>query len=57
VHDKVQVVVMDLKNLCSMPNVMSAIDGTYIYIPKSEVGFLKDYYYHKIGVTTLWLNL
>jgi hypothetical protein len=40
-----------------MPDVMSAIDGTYIYIPKSEVGFLKDYYYHKIGVTTLWLNL
>ncbi len=56
-RDKVQVVMMGFKNLCSMPDVMSAIDGTYIYIPKSEVGFLKDYYYHKIGVTTLWLNL
>jgi len=57
VRDKVQVVMMGLKKICSMPDVMNAIDGTYIYIPKSEVGFLKDYYYHKIGVTTLWLNL
>jgi hypothetical protein len=33
---------MGLKNLCGMPSVMGAIDGTHICIAKLVGGFLKD---------------
>jgi len=41
--DKMQ----SIKNLCGMPSVMGAIDGTHICIAKPIGVFLKDYYYHK----------
>ncbi len=45
--DKMQSIMMGFKNLCGMPNVMGAIDGTHICIAKPIGVFLEDYYYHK----------
>ncbi len=45
--DKMQSITMGFKNLCGMPSVMGAIDGTYICIAKPIGVFLEDYYYHK----------
>ncbi len=45
--DKMQPIVMGFKNLCGMPNVMGAIDGTHICIAKPIGVLFENYYYHK----------
>lgn len=45
--NKMQTIMLDFKNLCKMPSIMGAINGTHISIAKPISVFLKDYYYHK----------
>jgi hypothetical protein len=45
--DLMQIVMLDFKNWCKMPNIMGAMDGTHINIAKLPNLFLNDYYYHK----------
>jgi hypothetical protein len=45
--DKMQIVMLDLKNWCKMPNIMGDVDGTFTNITKLPNVFWKDYYYHK----------
>jgi hypothetical protein len=43
------VVMEHFQQLCGLPSVHGAIDGTHIQIFKPKTTFLEDYYYHKIG--------
>ncbi len=42
-----QVVMLDFKNWCGMPNVIGVIHGIHICIAKPTSNFSKHYYYHK----------
>jgi hypothetical protein len=44
-----QAVMASFKNLCGLPFVQGAINGTHIAISKPSSPFPKDYYYHKTG--------
>lgn len=46
---KMEVVMLEFKYLCSLPNVHSAINDTNFSISKPNLPFVKDYFYHKIG--------
>ncbi len=47
--DKIQVIMIELKNQCGMLSVMGANDDIHIAITKPFGAFVEDYYYHKIG--------
>jgi len=40
---------LDFKDWCGLPSMQGAIDGMWIFIPKPNNPFAKDYYFHIIG--------
>ncbi len=43
-------VMENFKQWCKLPNMHRTVDDTHIIILKSIAPFLEDYYYHKLGI-------
>ncbi len=40
-------------NMCGIPSMQGAMNGTHISLVKPQGAFVEDYYYHKIGVSIM----